>query len=768
MNAPLDEIGLQVAWNRLINIVEDQAQKLIRASFSTSVREAGDLSAGIFDLKGRMLAQAVTGTPGHVNSMANAVPHFIAEYPVSGMKPGDALITNDPWITSGHLHDVTIVTPVFLGMEPVALLACTVHLVDVGGRGMGPDAAQVYEEGVQIPIMPLVREGVINRDLMKLVMANTREPKQVEGDLLSCISANEAAAGQLAELLAAGGIELKTLGEEIIERSRAAMLREISCLTPGVFTNGMALDGYEEPIRLEATLTIDGDGIAVDFAGTSPMSARGINVVLNYTSAYATFAVKCAVAPDLPNNYGSMSAIRISAPAGCILHAVYPAPVSARHVVGHAVPDVVLGCFARMAGSAIPAEAGMMWNPMLRGATGLDGEVRNWEIFLNHSGGMGARPGGDGLSATAFPAGVKATPVEVAEANVPLIYWRKELRADSGGAGRFRGGLGQTIEIGGLRDGPIAIQAMFDRISVPANGRSGGGTGAGGIFGTAAGRPLAGKGLHGIGHGERFSMQLPGGGGIGDAFARDPASVAGDVRDGFVSVESARSSYGVAVDPQGNVDERATAVLRRMRCTPELFDEGDLPVAIRHTQARSITEVTPEEHAAYKLFRKANPIPKDNYMGILRMMEFGRGEDRSILPIDNYTHGLQTATRVLRDGGDDEAVVVALLHDCADTVTPMHGEVAAAMLSPYVSEKSVWIIKHHGIFQDYYRQYVSEKVRMGREQFRGHTHFDACVEFCEKYDQVSFDPDYDTLPIETFYPMLDRVFAHTRYFSHEH
>src|SRR6266516_7412594 len=176
-------IDLQIMWNRLIAVVEEQAQVLMRTAFSPIVRECGDLSAGVFDREGRMLAQAVTGTPGHVNSMANAVVHFLKAYPLETMKPGDHYITNDPWQTSGHLHDITVVTPSFYNGKPVGLFANTIHVVDIGGLGMGPDGRQVFEEGLFIPIMPLAREGRMNDDLLRLVRANVREPLQVEGDI---------------------------------------------------------------------------------------------------------------------------------------------------------------------------------------------------------------------------------------------------------------------------------------------------------------------------------------------------------------------------------------------------------------------------------------------------------------------------------------------------------------------------------------------------------------------------------------------------------
>src|ERR1700736_1812905 len=299
-NAALAQIHTQIMWSRLIAVVEEQAQTMLRTAFSTSVREAGDLSAGVFDREGRMLAQAVTGTPGHVNSMANAVKHFLNVYPLAGMKPGDHYITNDPWLTSGHLHDITVVTPTFYRGEPVGLFANTIHVVDIGGLGMGPDGRQVFEEGLAIPIMRLADRGVINTDLLRIVRANVREPLQVEGDIYALAACNDTGAHRLIDMMHEFEIvHVETLGDFIIETSREAMHRAIRQLPKGTYRNHLFMDGYDRPLRLEAAMTISDAGIHVDFAGSSPASTRGINVVFNYTLAYTAFGVRCLIAPEI-------------------------------------------------------------------------------------------------------------------------------------------------------------------------------------------------------------------------------------------------------------------------------------------------------------------------------------------------------------------------------------------------------------------------------------------------------------------------------------
>ena len=552
-NAPLEQIELQIMWNRLLSVVEEQAQTLIRTAFSTSVREAGDLSAGVFDLRGRMLAQAVTGTPGHVNAMAASVGFFLDRYPVETMEEGDVYITNDPWLGTGHLHDFTVVTPTFRDGRPVALFAATSHVVDVGGIGFGPDGRQVYEEGVYVPIMPLAKRGEMNRSLIDLVKANVREPVQVEGDFYSLAACNEAGGRRLLDMMRDFDIDrLDALGAHVVAQSGTAMLEEIRKLPFGTYENGMRIDGYDKEIDLVAALTIGEDGIDIDFAGTSPISTYGINVPITYTQAYASFGVRCVIGAKVPNNAGSLDPVRVTAPEGSILNAPHPCAVAARHVVGQMLPDVVLGCLQQALGGGVPAEGtSCLWNPMLLGGHGLVGEADYGEatpfaMNVFHAGGTGARPGKDGLNATAFPSGVRNTPVEINETIAPIVIWKKEYRTDSGGPGRYRGGTGQVMEIGHAEGAPFAISAMFDRVVHPPRGREGGQAGRTGRVRLASGKDLRGKGRQPIPAGDRLIMEMPGGGGLGDPRARAPERLAEDVRNGLVSPEAAKRDYGAA------------------------------------------------------------------------------------------------------------------------------------------------------------------------------------------------------------------------------
>ena len=574
-NDALSQIHHQIMWSRLIAVVEEQAQTLVRTAFSTTVREAGDLSAGVFDKDGDMLAQAVTGTPGHVNSMAIAVRHFLDAFPLHTMKPGDHYITNDPWLTCGHLHDLTVVSPTFLRGEPVGLFASTVHVVDIGGLGMGPDGRQVFEEGLSIPLMPLAREGRMNDDLMRIVRANAREPLQVEGDVYALAACNDEGSRRLVEMMDEFGIaNLDRLGAHIIEASREATLDEIRKLKPGKYRNSVDMDGFERPLHLAAEMTIGDGGIHVDYAGTSPASSRGINVVMNYTLAYTAFGVKCLVAPEVPNNAGSLAPITVSAPEGCVLNVQRPRAVAARHTVGHMLPDVVFGCLHQVMDGGVPAEgASSLWIPQIYGGADVldelgaeDGgprpEVRPFSTAIFHCGGAGARPGKDGLDVTAFPSGVRTIPVEATEAVAPVMFRRREFREGSGGTGRQRGGLGQIIELGGADGTPIAMLCNFERINNAARGRDGGGQGAFGRVSLASGRKIGAKGRQGISGGDYIRLETPGGGGFGSPAERDPDQVAADVADGLISREIAERDYRVALAASGAVDRDATARLR--------------------------------------------------------------------------------------------------------------------------------------------------------------------------------------------------------------
>ncbi len=558
-NTSLSTVSNQVMWNRLISVVEEQAQALVRTAFSTSVREAGDLSAGVYDVEGRMLAQAVTGTPGHVNAMADAVPHFIREIGAENIFEGDVYITNDPWKGTGHLHDITVVSPSFHKGKLAGYFACTAHIVDIGGRGFGADANSVYEEGLAIPIMKLAERGEVDQAFIRVVRANVREPDQLVGDIYALATCNEIGHRRLVDMLQEFDMEgLEDISTFILENSRRATLERIAAL-PRMSTEGeMTIDGYATPINLKVKLTVEADRIIADFTGTSGVDPKGINVPLVYTKAYACYALKCAIAPEIPNNAASLAPFEITAPEGTIVNAVHPAPVALRHIIGHMIPDTVFAALDKILPDTIQAEgAGALCNFQVSLRPRTDetppDTTRRSEVLCFNSGGSGARPTLDGLNATAFPSGVMTMPIEATEHTGPVIIWRKELRADSGGAGQHRGGLGQYMEIGAVEGHEFDFSAMFDRVDHPARGRAGGSSGAPTTIAQDDQSPMRGKGKQFVPHGRKVMCAFPGGGGYGDASKRDRQAVKRDLALGYISADAAKSSYGLTEDDVADV-----------------------------------------------------------------------------------------------------------------------------------------------------------------------------------------------------------------------
>ena len=532
-----NNIQNQVMWNRLLSVVEEQGQTLVRTAFSPIVRECGDISAGVFDLEGRMMAQAVTGTPGHVNSMAESVRHFINHFPLNTMNEGDIFITNDPWMGTGHLNDFVLTTPCFKDNKIVGLFSCTSHLTDIGGLGVGPDATDIHMEGLYIPMLKLADRGVMNKTLLKLVSQNTRQPVETEGDVYSLAACNDIGCKRLVEMMNEFEIDdLKNLSDFIYDKSLSAVENEIKKIPNGVYENLMMIDGFEKDIKLEAKLTVYDKSISVDYTGTSDKSKFGINVPLSYTKAYTCFGLSCLVSAEIPNNAGSLKPFEIDAPLGSILNAPYPAAVCARHIIGQMLPDVVFGCLEKAIPEKVPAEgASCLWNITFRGKT--DRGANNNSLFAVTAvvnGGTGARPNKDGLSATAYPSGVRGTPVEINEAVAPLLFLKKEYNPGSGGKGKYNGGLGQLIEIKSAIDEDMDLLASFDRIKFPARGRLNGGNGKPGQVSIKGKGKLNGKGTQVIKAGDILQIHTPGGAGYGDYSERDQALLEKDLENEFL------------------------------------------------------------------------------------------------------------------------------------------------------------------------------------------------------------------------------------------
>ena len=560
----MDQLVLEVLWNRLISVVNEQAAALMRTSFTSIVREAGDLSAGVFDRRGRMVAQAVTGTPGHINPMATCMHHFLAKYPAGSLRPGDVLITNDPWKTASQLNDITIVTPIFKGERLVALFGNCCHALDIGGRGLSADSREVFEEGLFIPVLKLYDAGAPVEPVFEFLRANVRTPEEVLGDVHSQVVGNEVGGRQLLSFLDEFGLlDIEELSDVIVERTERAMRERIAALPDGDYRYGFEIDGFDAPVQIEVTVRVRRDELTVDYAGSSAAVGHGINVALNYTAGYTTYGVKCAISPDVPNNEGSFRPVTVSAPEGCILNAPYPCAIGGRHLVGHFLPSVVFGALAdALPDRVIAPGADALWDTQIFGEDPKTGKRFTYVWFS--AGGAGALATKDGLSATAFPSGIAGVPAEVIETLSPVVVKRRELRCDSGGPGAFRGGLGQTLELAVQGERPFLFSGLYERIEHPAPGLHGGRPGGAGAL--ATNRPeveLRAKTRVPLPAGTEITLDLPGGGGYGPPWRRDPARVLADVQDGYVSLERARSDYGVAIDPERmTVLEDETAALR--------------------------------------------------------------------------------------------------------------------------------------------------------------------------------------------------------------
>lgn len=513
----MDGIQLEVLWSNLISVVNEQAKALQRTAFSPIVREAGDLAAAVFDARGRMIAQSVTGTPGHINSLGAAAGNMLAVIPPKEIEPGDVLITNNPWLSAGHFFDITVLSPVFHKKRVIGYFGSTIHHTDIGGYGVGAGARDVHEEGLWIPVLKLYERGRPNATLQEIIRHNVRTPEAVFGDLAAQVAGGRIGAERLIALCERHGLEnVEQLSDEIIGRSEAATRASLRGLQPGTYHGETTFDvPGGELITLKTAVTIDatkGD-VVIDFTGSSGASANGINVVLAYTHAYSTFAIRSCLNPDLPNNAGSLAPIRVKAPEGSIVNAKYPSPVNARHVVGMYVPFPILKALYQVMPERVLAESsGAVWTIQVQGRD--DAGRPFTSSMFNYSGGMGARATKPGLSATCYPTGVAAVPVEILEASMPIVFTCKELLLNSGGAGRMAGGDGQRIGFHLRSPNPWLLNAIPSRLSTQAEGLNGGGAGRSGRF-LINDEPISEPKKLAMKPSDEVLLETPGGGGFG-------------------------------------------------------------------------------------------------------------------------------------------------------------------------------------------------------------------------------------------------------------
>lgn len=506
-----NSIELEILWKRLISVVDEAAAAFVRTCFSTLVRDGNDFAIVLTDIDGRSIAQSTMSLPGFIGCLPLTVRHVMAKYPVASMTDGDVYITNDPWLASGHIHDVTTVMPLFRDGRVVAFAAVVSHLPDIGGKLRSNSSREIYEEGLQIPLMKLLDGGVVNEILVEIMTRNIRVPDQGLGDIWAQVSACRQMGERLQPLL--DSVDLQALGAAVRGRSEAAMREAIRAIPDGVYRSTVQHDGFDAPLHIQCELTVAGDRIAIDFAGTSAQLPRALNVVPSYTFAYTVYGLKALLCPDIPNNEGSFAPITTQAPEGSLLNPTYPAASGGRSAIGHLLPSAVFNALAKV----LPGKVWADGSP--NSSMTMSGEYRGRRFavvnFLNA--GQGANARRPGFSALSFPGNLGNTPIEVMESLAPIRVLRREIRRGSGGIGLHDGGCGITLEFEVLADAPdINASFLMTRMKSAPAGLEGGGSGQAGAIhiNDQAIDPTEPRVLKA---GDRVLMQTAGGGAYGRA-----------------------------------------------------------------------------------------------------------------------------------------------------------------------------------------------------------------------------------------------------------
>jgi N-methylhydantoinase B len=529
-----DAVTLEVLWRRLISCADEAAAALVRTSFSTLVRESYDFSCIIADERGQSLVQASQSIPSFIGTLPQTVKHFLKEFPIEALKPGDVLITNDIYQGTGHLPDLSVAKPIFFKGRVVGLAASTAHLPDIGGKIRSPEPREVFEEGFQIPIMKLMSEGEPDATLIRLLRKNVRVPDQVIGDLWAQVVALDMMENRTIALMEAYGLDsFRGLADEIHGRCERAMRAAIRELPDGTYESSLKTDGLmEEPVHLQMALTVAGDSIEIDYAGSSPQVDRAINVAMCYTFAYTVYGVKCCTIPHLPNNEGSFKAITVKGPEGCIVNPVFPASGGSRMLVGHYLPMLVFRCLGKMVPERVMADCGApLWG---MNSSGVNADGRPYANMFFFNGGMGASFKRDGPTCLSWPSNVSSTSAELCEQVSRFRIHYKRLRVESGGSGMHRGGLGQEVLFESRSDRLVAVSFLAERTVFPAAGLEGGDQGAPGVL-EINGRRVDPKSQYVLKKGHTVLMATPGGGGYGKPEARSEAALAEDLAEGYMS-----------------------------------------------------------------------------------------------------------------------------------------------------------------------------------------------------------------------------------------
>jgi N-methylhydantoinase B len=577
-----DPIRLEILWRRLISIVDEADASVARTAFSSLLRDAHDYTCMFTDHRGQELVQGTFCTPGQAGAMALGVKKVIQSVPLDDYQDGDVIIVNDPWLLAGHLNDVCVLSPIFYKSKPVAFTACVFHHSDIGGR-VSSDNREVFEEGLFIPLIKLYNAGVLNEDVLNLIRWNVRTPEEVTGDIRSQVAANHVCGEKIVGMLADEGLEtLEDLADEIIQRTERSMRQAIKKIPDGVYPYEGVIEGAGDrnDIKICLSVTVDGSDILVDFSNTSPQVNWGVNVVYNFTYAYVFMAIKSVFDPDLPINEGAIRPVTMTAPKGCIVNCAFPAAVAARMQVGHFMTEMVFRALSKAVPDRIisdsggtPAQTNIFYGKRHDG--------KPFHTMIIRGGGLGASRTKDGHQCAIFPANGANTPVEILESDTPLMVLARELVCDSGGAGKKRGGLGRRMTIRIPDDGhapepPVAIAVQAGRFRYAPQGIFGGKPGDKAKY-LKNDLPADPSGLTFCDNGDTIGFHSAGGGGFGSALERDILAVEKDVHYGYVSLEKAKTDYGVIIDTKTlKADQNATQRLRASMSGPQtsLEDSG--------------------------------------------------------------------------------------------------------------------------------------------------------------------------------------------------
>ena len=523
---------IEVVWSRLLSIMDEAAATMIRTAYSITIRESKDLAVVVFDRAGRALAESAIASPSFIGTLPRTLDAFLAEYPAAQWREGDLVITNDPWIGSGHLQDITMAAPILAGSSLVGFVAISAHGPDIGGALYSAMSREIFEEGLRIPVTRYARRGRRDPLVRRFITSNVRVPDKVIGDLEGMAACCRRASRQVLELAGEFGEErYARIAGEIVSRSTSAIRTAIEAAPRGTWTSEVTAAGFDEELAIRCRVTLDGKGVAVDYGGTAPAQPLGINVPYCYTYAHTVYPLKCVFGPAIPNNHGTTAPFTVAAPEGSILNPAFPAAVSARHLTGQFLSAAVLLALAEALPERVIAESGVPRPQVVFSGATAPGARFVEHIFV--SSGIGAGDGNDGPHALCYPTNTSNTPVEIMESLTTLVVERKEIRTGSGGAGARRGGCGQVFVVRNGGETPVRLSVLADLTHRGARGLAGGEDGAPAAF-AVDGRAIADKAVLDLAPGAVLRIDAAGGGGFGPPADRPAARTGADRERGYL------------------------------------------------------------------------------------------------------------------------------------------------------------------------------------------------------------------------------------------